>query len=166
MAKTKVFITDKQLKVSEIASSVLGKEVDVLNKKSGAPYVVGDDSFISVSHKKRYVVVGISTDKVGVDIELIEDKDTIFKIASKYFGEKIADKDYVAFYRSWTKKESLGKITEKGITRRLLALNTLDDVYTDSEGKTVYFNHFYFDKYIVTVADYENDVEFILDENK
>lgn len=163
MAKTKVLITDKQLRVSDIASSMLEKKVEVLNKKSGAPYVVGEDSFVSVSHKKTFVVVGLSALKVGVDIELIEEKDSVFKIAKKYFGEKIESGDYNAFYRSWTKKESLGKITEKGITRGLLSLDTSADVFTDKEGKTIYFNHFFFEKFIVTVADYTNDVEFVLD---
>lgn len=163
MAKTRVLITDKQLKVSDIASSLVGKEVEVLKKKSGAPYIVGEDSFVSVSHKKSFIVVGISEQKVGVDIELIEDKDSVFKIAHKYFGEKIKNKDFDAFYRSWTKKESLGKISEKGITRKLLSLNTSADVYSDNEGKTIFFNHFYFDNYIVTVADYKNEIEFILE---
>lgn len=163
MARTKVLITDKQLRVSDIASSLLGKNVEVLNKKSGAPYVVGEDSFVSVSHKKNFVVVGISSERVGVDVELIEEKDSVFKIAKKYFGEKIENEDYDSFYCSWTKKESLGKITEKGITRGLLSLDTSAEVFLDKEGKTIFFNHFKFDKYIVTVADYTNDVEFILD---
>lgn len=163
MEKTKVLITDKQLRVSDIASSLLGKHVEVLNKKSGAPYVVGEDAFVSVSHKKAFVVVGVSAKNVGVDIELIDEKDSVFKIAKKYFGEEIESGDYDAFYRSWTKKESLGKITEKGITRSLLSLDTSTDVFVDKEGKTIYFNHFKFDKFIVTVADYTNDVEFVLD---
>lgn len=165
MAITKILITDKQLKVPNIASALLEKEVDVMNKKSGAPYIVGDDSFISVSHKKNFLVVAVSKNKVGVDIEKIVEKDTVFKVAGKYFGEKIPDNDYLAFYRSWTKKESLGKLCEKGITRKLLANDTACDFFVNSEGKTIYFNHFCFADYVVTVADYTNDVEFILDKN-
>ncbi len=165
MANTKVFITDKQLKVPDIATSLIGKEVEVLKKKSGAPYIMGDESFVSISHKKNFVVVGISKEKLGVDIEKAEEKETVFKIAKKYFGEQIADNDYKAFYKAWTKKEALGKLYEKGITRKLLSTDTSDKIYTDKEGRTIYFNHFCFDDYIVTVADYTNDVEFMLDKN-
>lgn len=163
MIKTKIIITDKQNNVSEILSSFLKKNVEILNKKNGAPYIVGENEYISVSHKRRYNVVAVSPRNVGVDIELIDEKDSIFKIADKYFGEKIEYKNYADFYRSWTKKESLGKLLEKGITKKLLSLDTSNDVYKDEENEPIYFNHFYFGKFVVTVADYTNDVEFVLD---
>lgn len=163
MAKTVVYITNNQAELNLWLNSYLGKEVDLAKKKSGAPYIVGDSHKLSISHKNNYLVAGISLTSVGVDIERIDERKSVFKIADKYFGEKIEKGAFTAFYRAWTKKEALCKMYEKGLTKGFLALNLSEDTYIDKKNQEVYFNSYYFDDYIVTVADLTNEVEFIFE---
>lgn len=162
MAKTIVCITNNQADFRFWLNSFLGKEVDLAKKKSGAPYIVGDNHKLSISHKDNRLVAAISLESVGVDIEKIDQRKSVFKIADKYFGEKIEKGDFEGFYRAWTKKEALCKMYEKGLTKGFLALNLSEETYIDKNNQEVHFNSFYFDEYIVTTAEMSGDVEFIL----
>lgn len=163
MAKTKVFIVNAQTDVEHKLSEGLGMPVFIGKKKSGAPFLKGVNGRVSISHKRKYLTIAVSDSPVGVDIEMIDAKPSVFKIATRYFGETIEKDDYESFYLSWTRKEAYGKLFEKGITKEVLRLNHSHDYIETADGNIVYFTSYRFDDYIVTVADYSGDVEFILD---
>ncbi len=163
MAKTKVFIVNAQTDVDHKLSECLGIPVSIGKKKSGAPFLKGVDGKVSISHKRKYLTIAVSDSPVGVDIERIDPKPTVFKIASKYFGETVEKDDYNAFYLSWTRKEAYGKLYEKGISKEVLGMDHSADTMITDDGNTIYFTSYKFDDYIVTVADHSGDVEFISD---
>lgn len=129
-------------------------------KESGAPYFADNRHYISISHKDRYVVVAISDDHVGVDIELLKERTACFKLANAYFGEKIAKGDYTSFYTSWTKKEALGKYFEAGINKQILGTDTSkDSIEYDSE--KLHFVTVQRKDIIISVCSKSSDVEFV-----
>ena len=68
---------------------------------------------LSLSHSNRYVMVGVSNHKVGVDIEGDRNytNERMEKIKRKVFTEEEMSED---FYEVWTKKESIFKCEGKG----------------------------------------------------
>ncbi|PLX22321.1 MAG: hypothetical protein C0599_06610 [Salinivirgaceae bacterium] len=80
---------------------------------SGAPYLEGEETYISVSHSKRFVSLMHSKYPCGVDIESIESK--ALKVAGKFLndiemkliGEESPAKDATLL---WSAKESLFKL--------------------------------------------------------
>lgn len=164
MNKTTVFICGTQTDVNSLLSAFYGKDVDLCKKKSGAPYLKGVKDYVSVSHKRKCLVVAVSSKPVGVDVEKNEIKPTVFKIADKYFSEKIEQGDYKAFFTLWTKKEAYGKLFEKGISKEILATDLSEDT-ASCDNVVVAFNSFEFNDYIVTCADCFNDVDFVVDDS-
>lgn len=165
MNKTTVFICGIQADISSLLSSYFGKPVDVCKKKSGAPCLKGVKKHISVSHKRKCLVVAVSPYKVGVDVEVNDNKSTVFKIADKYFAEKVEKDEYRRFYELWTRKEAYGKLFEKGISKEILATDlSADSLVIDSE-KTISFHSYDFKNYIITCASMCSDVEFIVDKS-
>lgn len=165
MSKTTVFICGIQADISSLLSSHFGKPVEVCKKKSGAPYLKGVKKHVSVSHKRKCLVVAVSSDKVGVDVEIIEKKPTVFKIAGKYFSEKVEKDDYRRFFELWTRKEAYGKLYEKGISKEILAIDLSADEFPVDDEKTISFNSYDFSDYIITCASMNPDVEFIVDKS-
>lgn len=163
MAKTKVFIVNAQTDIDHKLSDCLGTPVSIGKKKSGAPFLKGVEGRVSISHKRKYLTIAISDYPVGVDIERIDPKPTVFKIATKYFGETIEKDDYESFYLSWTKKEAFGKLFEKGISKEVLGMDHSGSTISDEDGNPIYFTSYRFDDYLVTVADYSGNVEFVTD---
>ena len=90
---------------------------DVRVTENGRPYVDGID--FNVSHSGDYVIMALSDDSVGCDIEHMRDRPVT--VATKYFSDtekawmqKQPD-ERLAFYRIWTARESYIKLTGEGI---------------------------------------------------
>ncbi len=64
----------------------------------------------SISHSNDLVVVALSKNKVGVDMELMKENRDIEVIKNKYFLEKEKEEN---FYKVWTEKESAFKFLNK-----------------------------------------------------
>ncbi len=102
--------------------SILGRDLKVGFASKGEPIIEG--RFVSLSHTTNNVVVALSNDRVGVDIELIREKDytTLFKkclsTGELDFVENSTNKGE-AFIKLWTKKESYLKYQGLGITKNL-----------------------------------------------
>ena len=140
--------------------SYLGSRVKLGHKRSGAPYIQGDDRYISLSHKDDYLVVALSSDPIGVDIELLEGKDAYFRIARRYFGEKVEDGDVEGFFRAWTKREALGKYLGEGLGKEIM-LSTLEGDTASVGEDTVHFVHYIVDGYMITVCGKDKCAELI-----
>jgi len=70
-------ITSKKRKKEILASRMLLKnmyaDLNIKYNKYGAP-TVENNKFISISHSKKFVTIILSRNKVGIDIEEINDK--------------------------------------------------------------------------------------------
>lgn len=100
------------------------RDVTISRNKYGKPYLQGVKDFhFNISHSGHYVVIAVSEEKVGIDIEKKDKVD--YRIAERFFSNKEAreilagseeDERIDAFYRIWTLKESYVKTIGKGLT--------------------------------------------------
>lgn len=77
------------------------------------PYLKNEEIYFNISHSGEYVLCGLSTSEIGVDIECIEDIDIqsgclVFSDEEMQLIQS-ADQPVRMFYKQWTKKESLIK---------------------------------------------------------
>ncbi len=113
--KAKTVKKKKQLAFSELMVSFIAKELLGLTGflqfekgKHGKPYIKGYEDFnYNVSHSGCMVVVAVSNNFVGVDVEEIRQVD--MKVADRCFTEK--EKQYSKineqnFFKVWTRKEA------------------------------------------------------------
>ncbi len=97
-----------------------GVDVPIRTNEFGKPIVDGD-IFFNLSHSGDYVVIAISTVKVGVDIEDTARKKDWKKLLERFFHEeeKKCVQNQKDFYHLWTKKEALLKCVGIGLTQNL-----------------------------------------------
>ena len=83
------------------------------HNEDGKPYLENSNIFVSISHSHDYCLIGISAEKIGLDIEKINGlRQNILK---RCYSEE--EKEYVlnstdqtkAFYEIWSRKESFIK---------------------------------------------------------
>lgn len=89
-------------------------DIEIIRGQNGKPYIKNSDIKYSVSHKKNYMVAVFSYDEIGIDIEILTDKD-YSGIVDRYFFED--ERKYILssiskleqnkrFFEIWTKKEA------------------------------------------------------------
>ncbi len=145
----------------EVLGAALGDNADrILRKDHGKPYIPGGVEF-NLSHSGDVTVCAVSASPVGVDIELIKEREISRLI--KAFGERerqcIEEKNAEArlreFYRAWTVKEAVCKLKGCGISKKRLS-----EINYMSPGcffKTLLYR----DRYILTVcAESEKEIVF------
>lgn len=99
----------------------------------GKPYIIGYPNFqFNVSHSENLLVVLVSDQAVGVDVEKIRNPN--IQIVNRFFTEN--EKDYVLsnpslttkrFYEIWTRKEAYIKYLGKGLSHPLLSFDVLKE---------------------------------------
>jgi len=91
------------------------------------PYI--NNIHFNISHSADYVVIALSTNTIGIDIEFIDPKlnyqELIYQCFSKEEIKVIKDID--SFYLFWTRKEALLKATGEGLTDNLPAIDCTGD---------------------------------------
>jgi 4'-phosphopantetheinyl transferase len=101
------------------------------------PYIDSNDTRLhyNVSHSGEWVMFAISDSAVGMDIEYVnpdfeyaEILPICFSGAENDFLQNATD-GRVAFYQSWTRKESVVKATGKGIDDDIMYVPCLDGAY-------------------------------------
>lgn len=101
---------------------ICGSEVRFISNEYGKPYLENNEEFyFSISHSGAYVICGISTEEVGVDIELIKpiDIEPFAKVFTETEYQEIVDSGNNSlnqFYTYWTLKESYIKYKGKGLS--------------------------------------------------
>lgn len=120
---TRIFLSKlkQSIKSDDYVKFILNKyfDIDISNifiskSENGKPYIDDLGIHYSISHKKNYMVAVFSRKEVGIDIEIISDKNYM-KIANRYFFED--EKSYIGneksdlqknirFLEVWTKKEA------------------------------------------------------------
>lgn len=121
--KTKIFLSklNKNLKSDEYIKYILSKyfdfefdKISIVKNKNGKPYLSDSKLNYSISHKNKYIIAIVSNEEIGIDMEIINDKNRL-KIADKYFFKQEIDyinlastifEKNVRFLELWTKKEA------------------------------------------------------------
>lgn len=121
--KTYIFLSrlNKKIKTDDYVKYILSKyyfmnftDIEIIRGQNGKPYIKNSDIKYSVSHKKNYMVAVFSYDEIGIDIEILTDKD-YSGIVDRYFFED--EREYILssiskleqnkrFFEIWTKKEA------------------------------------------------------------
>ena len=128
----------------------------LLKKGMGKPYFE-NGPFFNVSHSGKYVIMAISENEVGVDIEENTEKDMSALI--RLFNEVEAKmiKEYADFYYLWCAKESLIKCFGGSVSQikevPSLPLNGLKTF----KGKDYQSQTFLFDKHIISITNEGNE---------
>lgn len=104
------------LLAKKLSSKGLSVQVSLLHTKQGQPYLTGSNEYLSISHCENMIVVAISSNKVGIDVEK-----NLLPIGYELF---LADDEYALFHKSknkvdllttlWTLKEAYVKLTGTG----------------------------------------------------
>ena len=87
------------------AKYFLGRDVHISYYGSGKPFIVGEDAFISISHTGHDLVIAVSNQEVGIDIENKKYRH-YESIAKRFFGNDKTINDINDFYREWTRYEA------------------------------------------------------------
>lgn len=94
------FMLDKILKDK---FRIENRELEFINNK---PYLISGNLFFSISHSFDYIVIGISENECGIDIEIIKERD--YQSISKRMN--FVSNSLEEFYKNWTKFEAEYKL--------------------------------------------------------
>lgn len=111
----------------EISKKLLCKFSEINFKKNEYGKLSADKNiYFNISHSGKFVIVGISDNEIGVDIEKYRDEShKIIELAKRYYTKQeyeyvlsfSSDEERVkAFYKLWTLKESYVKYIGKGLS--------------------------------------------------
>ena len=110
--------------------------------------LIDSDYNISISHSGYFVLLAISKNKIGIDIERI--RDINFAITGYFCNDNdldYIDNDINKFFEVWTFKEAFSKANGMGISRESKNIN-----FKDYNKEFVYF-----DNYIVCLYEKTQD---------
>ncbi len=129
-----------------------GQKIDFLNYKTnlnGKPFIEGSNLEFNISHTQKTVVCAFNLEKIGIDIEQIQNIEykNFITIFSDEEMQKINKNDIYKFYEFWTKKESLSKAIGKGLTLPLKEINVLTDTINYKKSVFKYYNFIWNDIY-------------------
>lgn len=132
---------------------------------NGKPYITNFPYF-NIAHSKDFVVLAMSDNEVGIDIEYIEEK----KIKSARAISKGEELRYInedpinRFHLTWVKKESILKCTGEGITnlndlRELVVYNIKDNETLKRNRYELTIESYIKDNYAYAISEIVNDNE-------
>jgi 4'-phosphopantetheinyl transferase len=108
-------------------------EIRLIPGVNSKPELAGIPDFqINLSHSGSWIVLAISSESIGIDIEKIVSDFPFEDIVSNSFSEReqryveSSDDPGTAFYRLWTRKEALSKATAKGMDDDFSLIPSLD----------------------------------------
>ncbi len=136
---------------------IKGEDIIIQKNNYGKPYLKEcNDIFFNISHTRNAIVVAVSSNEVGIDIEKLvappyDIIDSVFSKKEKEIIEKEDVNKTSFFYSIWTRKESYLKWLGTGINEQL---NLIDTMSIDS----CFFKMQNVQGYMVTVcSELEND---------
>ena len=152
------FKNDKDQARSLVSSYLINSlsSEKLLKKELGKPYFE-NGPFFNVSHSGKYIVMAISENEVGVDIEENVEKDMSSLIRIFNEAEAKMIKEHADFYYLWCAKESLIKCIGASINKikeiPSLPLNGLKTF----KGKDYQCQTFIYDKHIISITREGNE---------
>lgn len=97
---------------AELLAEIFGHPVELLHEESGRPYIPGYDGFISISHSRKTLLIALSPEPLGVDIEQVQDR--VLRVREKFLSPDeitaLGD-DVRAVTRAWCAFEAVFKLT-------------------------------------------------------
>lgn len=125
--------------------------------ENGKPVIVGhEDIHFNISHCKYAVACAVSNEPVGIDVERIMEK--VNDDLAKYVlsDEELKDLTPLKFTRLWTMKESVVKLTGRGITGKEQLRPLLDDFHKGNSPWQIITKEFPEKKYVVSICSNAN----------
>lgn len=108
------------------STGISPEKLNIQRSEKGKPWLDAVSApFFNVSHSGEWVVVALSEQNVGVDVERI--RTPVYRVAKRYFSAKEVrrlnnlneHKKKLYFFDLWTLKESYLKLLGKGLTASL-----------------------------------------------
>lgn len=128
--------------------------VSAIEKDSkGKPYFVNSNIFFNISHCENKVLIAISDEEVGIDIQKIKiiDELKLDKLSRRVYNDNDYNyfniDDNVTFTQIWTIKEAFLKCTGIGL------VNNFHDIYIDYIKKEIFYGKYLGYKYITFEHD-------------
>lgn len=127
------------------------KNVIYIENEYGKPCFKSNPELnFSLSHSKNMVILAIDTDEVGIDCEPL-DRAVTKSVASRFFSEKEVYEFRDDLLSLWVTKESLCKLTGKGLS--LGAKDTNIPFYTEElETNGIFVKKYTLDGYVTVVS--------------
>ncbi len=137
-------------------------DAEIQYDKKGKPILKNNSAYISLSHSGHYAVASIASHNVGVDIEEIKpvEDGVIKRVTTKNEQEQI--KNLRDFYRLWTAKECMLKITGEGLSGGMdhidlhLGENKIS-IVTNPTNNDLYFKEYNVPNFCLTVCSKEDN---------
>lgn len=127
MKDRRVYLAGRGM-LRKLASEAIGiypQDLEIGEGKYGKPYFLDFGNVVTFNLSHSGDVVALAFDfahrEVGVDVEKIDRKFEYWDIAGHYFSARECDQifNHRDFYRFWTKKEALLKVTGVGLVDQL-----------------------------------------------
>ncbi len=102
--------------VKELCRAHLSIEPTLAKHKSGKPYLKNSNYCVSISHSAQRVMCSINKNEIGVDIQKITPYDS--RLIDRFFVDEeiaFAKKDSESFFKVWSTKEAVSKISGEGL---------------------------------------------------
>jgi phosphopantetheinyl transferase len=97
---------------------------EVAFEENGKPFFRGNPIYFSLSHSRDICAAAVSDKPIGVDVEIVKDSYNSHLVARSLSPEEkmVFDGD---FARIWCRKESIAKLTGRGLTGYPADIDTL-----------------------------------------
>ena len=128
-----------------LGKSQLYKDFHILKTSKGKPYVKIDGVHFNISHSKNFWVCAVGNENVGIDIEVLRERN-INGLVKKYFTieenaclEKVNQQEKMAkFFEIWTYKEAFSKFKGESIFDNI-RINMVNQLKMKDKVCQVYF---------------------------
>ncbi len=137
-------------------------EGEILKNENGKPYIAGSKYHFNLSHSGEIVMLAVSDKPVGIDVELLAERD-YKKFAKRFFSEEEQKRvnSLLSFYVLWTKKESFIKY-RGGSVAGVAETEFGDKILFKGKEQSVFSVSEKMDDYVFSVCSEECEYEKIL----
>ncbi len=143
----------------------LKQSFKIIYDEKGKPYLKGNPHLhISITHTNTDTFFAVSKKNIGIDVEAMENKNhkDDQTIIENYFSE--SEINYLqknqtptCFYRLWTRKEALIKLTSDSLNENILKTNVLPD-QIQYQNKQIVFKTIAVEKNLIFSAAMEKNI--------
>ena len=145
------------------------RDMEYGENEHGKPFFKNCPIKFSLSHSGKYAVCVVSDTECGIDAEKYADTKNVLKIAERYFATdeyeyiKSSGDTKTAFFKLWTRKESLLKAIGTGISGGLKTYTVLNDEIAIGDTKFRFLEIGGYEDIAITVCARENtaDITFV-----
>lgn len=133
------------LGVRLLLKHLLGSNVQIAYKSSGAPFLINSNKHISISHSGTLVAIALNNEKVGIDLQIISDKP--LKIKSRFLSNAEIQMmggqlDALTAVKLWCAKEAVYKflsIPETPLIGGIMLQQNEENIVEQNHGLNISF---------------------------